>query len=305
MLNTIGRSGSTWLAWLLSCHREVVGYRPMEFETRVATYWTSVLQALAQPNSYLSQLVTSNLEGDARWWLGDAAKRTPRVGDPALERWLGKNSVEQIAGICQARIESFFKESAKAQEKTHAAYFLEKFLLDPVVLDLLGEIYSDAREIILVRDFRDVVCSVLAFNTKRGYLAFGREHVDSDEEYVKTIAANQALGILQRWEEKGKSAHLVRYEDLLLEPNATLERAFQFVGVDSSPSEIAGTIDRAESESPSMDHHRTTRDKTSTIGRWREDLSPELADACAEHLDPMLEAFGYEPTGSSLTAHNA
>jgi Sulfotransferase family len=302
MLNTIGRSGSTWLAWVLSCHPEVIGYRPMEFETRVATYWTSVFQALAQPQGYLSQLVTTNLESDRRWWLGDGATGSPNIADPPLEAWLGRDAVEQIAAMCQARIEAFFRQAATTQGKSGARYFLEKFLLEPVVLDLLKEIYGETREVILVRDFRDVATSVLAFNRKRGYKAFGREHVDSDDEYIRDVVLHQALGVQRRWEEQRDDAHLVRYEDLLTDPQESLRGAFEFVGIDASPEVVSETLERATSDAPSMDHHRTARDPTATIGRWREDLPPDLIEACAESLDPVLEAFGYEPTESSMRA---
>lgn len=302
VLNTIGRSGSTWLAWLLSRHPEVVGYRPMRYETRVATYWTSVFQSLAQPRSYLSQLVTSNLESDRRWWLGDGARTTPRIGDPALETWLGSEATEALAGMCQARIEAFFKRLAAEERKRGARLFLEKFLLEPVVLDLLAEIYPESREVILVRDFRDIVSSVLAFNRKRGYQAFGREHVGSDAEYVRAVAAQQAEGLLRRWEEKRESAHLVRYEDLLTDPAPTLEAIFEFAGVESSPKVVRRTLARATDDAPSMDHHRTGGDPAATIGRWRRDMSRDLIEACAESLDPALEAFGYEPTSAAASA---
>lgn len=299
MLNTIGRSGSTWLAWLLSCHPEVIGYRPMQFETRVATYWTSILQGLAQPRSYLSQLVTTNLESDRRWWLGDGAKSTPKIEDPAFETWLGGEAVERVAELCQARIDAFFRQLAANENKPRSRYFLEKFLLEPVVLDLLAELYDGTREIVLVRDFRDVASSVLAFNRKRGFQAFGRERVDSDAEYIRTAALQQALGVRQRCEERGESVHLVRYEDLLERPQETATRAFEFVGVDSSPKAVTETLEKARNDAPSMEHHRTAADPSATIGRWRNDLSPEMIDACADSLDPVLAYFGYEPTLAS------
>jgi Sulfotransferase family len=302
MLNTIGRSGSTWLAWVLSCHPEVVGYRPMQFETRVATYWTSVFQGLVQPRSYLSQLVTTDLESDRRWWLGDGAKNTPKIADPLLEGWLGGDAVEQVAVMCQSRIDAFFQQLSVDHGKPGARFFLEKFLLEPVVLDLLAELYGETREIILVRDFRDVASSVLAFNRKRGFQAFGREHVDSDAEYIRSVALKQALGVLRRWEERKDHAHLVRYEDLLTEPEATLKTVFDFVGVDPSPDVVRQTLERARNDAPSMDHHRTAADPAATIGRWREDLSDELITACTESLDPVLEAFGYEPTCTSAAS---
>jgi hypothetical protein len=302
MLNTIGRSGSTWLAWVLSRHPEVVAYRPMRFETRVATYWMSVLQSLAQPRSHLSQLVATGLDSDRRWWLGEGARGTPKIEDPMLGEWLGGVAVEEMAEMCQSRIDAFFRQLAADCEKPSARFFLEKFLLEPVVLDLLDELYGETREIILVRDFRDVASSVLAFNRKRGFQTFGREQVDSDAQYIRSITSKQALGVLQRWQERKDSAHLVRYEDLLREPEATLEGAFEFVGVDPSADVVRRTLDRAKSDAPSMDHHRTAAEPSATIGRWREDLSDELIAACAESLDPLLEQFGYEPTGTNAVS---
>lgn len=296
MLNTIGRSGSTWLAWLLTCHPQVVGYRAMEYETRVATYWTSVLQGLAQPRSYLSQIVPTNLETDRTWWLGEAAKGSPQLEDPKLESWLGSDAIEEITALCQSRIGAFFEQVAESEGKESPRYFLEKFLLEPVVLDLLSEVFPRTRELILVRDFRDVVSSVLAFNRKRGYLAFGREHVDSDAEYVRAIAYRQALGLLQRWQEREDEAHLVRYEDLLLEPEPTLRAICEFVGVDASEEAVSGTLETARRRSPNMDHHRTAKDPGATVNRWIEDLPPDLIEVCAEVLDEPLQAFGYEPT---------
>jgi len=296
MLNTIGRSGSTWLAWLMTCHPEVVGYRAMEYETRVATYWTSVLQGLTQPRSYLSQIVPVDLESDRTWWLGENATGTPHLEDPALEAWLGKKAVEEVAGLCQNRIGAFFERLAAEEGKEDATFFLEKFLLEPVVLDLLMELFPRTRELVLVRDFRDVVSSVLAFNRKRGYLAFGREHVDSDAEYVRAIARSQAMGLLQRWREREDDAHLVRYEDLLLEPEATLKDICEFVGIDASEEAVAGTLEMARSKSPNMDHHRTAKDPAATVNRWVDDLPEDLIEVCAEVLDEPLEAFGYEAT---------
>jgi hypothetical protein len=296
MLNTIGRSGSTWLAWLLTCHPEIIGYRAMEYETRVATYWTSVLQALAQPRSYLSQIVPVGLETDRTWWLGENANGSPRLEDPALEQWLGKEAVEDIAALCQARISAFFERLALQEDKESPRFFLEKFLLEPVALDLLSEVFPRTKELILVRDFRDVVSSVLAFNRKRGYLAFGREHVDSDAEYVREIAHRQALGLLQRWQEREDQAHLVRYEDLLLEPEATLRGICEFVGIDASEEAVAETLESARSRSPNMDHHRTSKDPGATVNRWVDDLPEELIEVCAEVLDEPLQAFGYERT---------
>jgi hypothetical protein len=247
-------------------------------------------------------MVSTNLESDRRWWLGDGSRSTPRIDDPAIQGWLGREAIAELAALSQIRIERFFQNLASEQNKPKARFFLEKFLLEPVVLDLLAELYSDSRELILVRDFRDVASSVLAFNRKRGFEAFGREHVDSDAEYIRTIVSGQALGVLQRWQERKDSSHVVRYEDLLTEPEATLVPLFEFVGIDASAAAVDHTLRAAMDNAPNMDHHRTAgADPAATIGRWKKDLAPDLVELCAESLDPALEAFGYAGTGAETS----
>jgi sulfotransferase family protein len=293
MVNTIGRSGSTWLVWLLSCHPGAVAFKPYARDARVATYWMGVAQGLARPQSYLAQLVPGPLE-EKLWWLDRGDLQAGVAGDPQLEEWLGTDAVESVAQMCQSRIEAFYSRVAGPGETPR--YFVEKFLPYQVVPDLLAEVYPGAREVILVRDFRDMLCSVIAFNEKRGYEAFGRGAVGSDAEYVETTVTNSARRLLRRLKDRGDAAYLVRYEDLIEAPETTLGGLLDHLGLDAAEGTIAETLERANSDAPDMDHHRTAGEAPASIGRWRRDLSPEIAKLCGEMLDPVLVEFGYEPT---------
>jgi hypothetical protein len=291
MVNTIGRSGSTWLVWLLSCLREAVACSPWARDARVGTYWTTVLQALSRPQSYLAQLMPGPLE-QQNWWLDRPDLHFGVGGDEVLEGWLGGDAVESLAQVCQSRIDAFYERLTGPGEKPR--YFVEKYLPFQLAPDLLAEMYPGAREVILVRDFRDMLCSIIAFNRKRGYEAFGRAEAGSDAEYIETTVANSARRLLRRLRDRGEAAHLVRYEDLIQEPAPTLEAMMRFLGLDASGKAVAATLGRAESES--LDEHRTTAKASASIGRWKQDLSPDLAEVCGEVLDPVLTEFGYEPT---------
>jgi hypothetical protein len=293
MVNTIGRSGSTWIVWLLSCLSEAVAFSPWARDARVGTYWTSVLQALSRPQSYLAQLVPGPLE-QRNWWFDRPDLRSGVGGDQALEAWLGGDGVESLAGFCQSRIDAFYAHIAEDGKRPR--YFVEKYLPYQLTPDLLSELYPGAREIILVRDFRDMLCSVIAFNEKRGWEAFGRASARDDAEYVQTTVANSAKRLLRRLRERGDAALLVRYEDLILEPEATLATTMRYLGLEASEEAVAATLKRADEDSPRNDDHRTTDKVSASIGRWKRDLSPELAEVCAEVLDPVLTEFGYEPT---------
>jgi hypothetical protein len=293
MINTIGRSGSTWLVWLLSRLPQAIAFDPWGRDARVGTYWTNVLQSLARPQSYLAQLVPGPLE-ERTWWLDRADLKPGVAGDPELESWLGGEAVEALAEMCRSRIDAFYTRLAGAEGRPR--YFVEKYLPYQLTPDLLAEMYPGAREVILVRDFRDMLCSVLAFNRKRGFEAFGRADAGSDREYVETTVANSARRLQRRLRELGDAAHLVRYEDLIQSPAATLEALTGFLGLEVDEGTISETLERADSEAPSVDAHRTTDKASASIGRWERDLSPEIVKVCAEVLDPVLTEFGYEPT---------
>jgi hypothetical protein len=293
MVNTIGRSGSTWLVWLLSCLNEAVAFSPWTRDPRVGTYWTGVLQGLARPQSYLAQLVPGPLD-ERTWWLDREDLKSGLAGDPKLEAWLASEAVESIAAMCQTRIEAFYKWVAGPTADPR--YFVEKFMPYQLAPDLLTEMYPGAREVILVRDFRDLLCSVIAFNRKRGFEAFGRVATETDAQYVETRLLNSARDLLERWRALGDAAHLVRYEDLIQSPAATLGSLMEFLDIEPAEEQIAATLGRADSEAPNMDPHKTSDKISASIGRWERDLSPELIAVCGEVLDPVLTEFGYEST---------
>jgi Sulfotransferase family len=293
---TIGRTGSTWLAWLLGCHPEIVSYSPFAHDARIATYWVQVLQDLSGPDSYRQQLDPQDL-GRSYWWLGQTSATSAHQDGPfeaQTEASLGRRSVEAMARFCETQISLFYANLGG--DGGRPRYFAEKVLPYEGVPDLLTEVYGDPREVILVRDFRDVLSSILAFNRKRGYEAFGRETVRSDAEYVTDRMLPQARALLQRMRARGTDAHLVRYEDLVLQPRATLAQLLRHVGVDSSDETVMATLDRAYRETAHMSGHRTTNNQGASIGRWRSDLSPQLAELSERAFGPILTEFGYHRT---------
>jgi hypothetical protein len=292
MLTTIGRSGSKWLAWLVSCHPSIVAFQPLVFEPRVTTYWATVFRALTAPRSYLRQIHTERWD-EPRWWLGDGSGPLPAPVDLGVADWLGVDAVRAIGAACQERIEAFYREVAERSGKAEVRFFAEKCLLDPVLLDLTSEIFPGARELILVRDFRDRLSSVFAWNEKRDDHGFGHDAEMSKAEYLAERVRGDAEGLLRRRRSQGDAAHLVRYEDLILQPAQTLTDLLEFLGLDAGPSVVETMLDEATRPGELLDAHRTVSDPTQTIGRWRRDLPPALAAECNEILAPVLAEFGY------------
>jgi hypothetical protein len=293
LITTLGRTGSSWLELLLAKHPEIVACRPFIHDARLTSYWAAVLRTLAEPASYL-QIIRPELYPGA-WWTGEQrpGQLPLHMAETHMARWLGGESVETVAGFCQARIEDFYRELARAEGGDGVRYFAEKCWPEEFTPRIIAELYPEGREILLVRDFRDMVCSILQFNAKRGTQSFGREATDSDNEFIRYLRDN-ANQMLESWQARHQRSHLMRYEDLIREPETTLAAAFAYLGVANDADTIRDTIAEANAELPAAQRdHRTSESPAASIGRWQRELSAQQRAICEETFGDALEAFGY------------
>jgi hypothetical protein len=295
MLMSEGRSGSTWVAHMLGRHPEVVAYQPFRFEPRFATYWAHVLLGLSDPVS-VSQTLQPEFRG-WRWWTGETRTAPPvdLAADPAAERFLTKESVEALAAFCRGQVERFYAHVAAEAGKPPARYFVERALGGSwYTAPLIRELFPGAREIYLVRDFRDVVCSMLAYNEKTGRELFGRGLVASDEEFVRETVGFVVGRLLSNWRRRKESAFLLRYEDLMLDPHATLAPLLDHLGIESGAETVKDMVASARAtRAERQQEHMTSSDETASIGRWQTELDPALGAVATETFSEALREFGY------------
>jgi hypothetical protein len=290
MVTTIGRTGSNLLLELLSAHPQVAACPPFDYEAYVASYWMSVLQELAEPASYLRQIVPEELTRRG-WWLG-TQQHHPQgwVGDD-IHEWIGFGAVQDIAAFAQHRIDWFYGQLAASQGRSDAAFFAEKSFPYQVPR-LAWELYGDMREIFLVRDFRDMMSSIFAFNERYDANAFGKHRVKDDLEHVR-VQTGVTRALVRSWRERMDGAHLVHYEDLVLQPAETIEGILDYLGVDSSPEAKGKVLDRQRALEAKHASHGTSRSPEASIGRWRSELPPEVLETCDEVFREAMELFGY------------
>jgi hypothetical protein len=288
-----GRSGTQWLVRLLGKHPEIVAHRPFELEPRVLVYWLSVLRDLADPASQAEVLARS--ASDRRYWLGDRARTDAIFHSPAAIRAeLGRDSIDELVAFARHRVERFYRAAADLDGVPAPRFFVEKSTPhDYPLLGLQRELYPAASEVLLVRDFRDTFASMRAFNLKRGQRGFGGAPDGSDEEHLIYLR-DVGRRILADYRARAEASRLVRYEDLIQEPEQTLGALIAWLGLEPTPAIVAGMIARASEDTPQMRDHRTSPDVAASIGRWRRDLSPELQERSCEILEEVLAGFGYE-----------
>jgi hypothetical protein len=294
MLTTPGRAGSTWMTQLIGSHPQAVAYRPFQYEPRMLDYWLEVVRTISEPYAY-AQAIDPDVGDPRAWWAGRSRAQGPLVLDePAVAQWLEGESVEELAGFVQRRLDGFYSRVAQAQDKTGAVRFVER-AHGIREIELAHELYGDARELILMRDPRDLLASRLAFNRKTGLAQFSYDEAGSPEDYARGFMRDEIEGLVRHFRLRGDRAFLVRYEDLVSRPEETLEALFDFAGMDADSETVAAVLDRARARRPERQaHHKTSGSDAASIGRWRSDLPAELQDAGNEAFAAALDAFGYE-----------
>jgi Sulfotransferase family len=296
VVTSLGRSGSSLLSRLLASHPDVLGYRPFEYEPRVATYWVDVLLELSSPKSYVEQIDTRAAIETKAWWIGDFADMQRTLGErlePALATWFGTTRIQDLATMCRDRIDDVYERIGEISDK-HVDHFVEK-TLPTNSTSLLCEIYGEGREVILVRDFRDMVVSLLAYNKKLGEHGLGRDLVTCDAEYIQGPVRNSVLRLVRALDRRSGRSHVVRYEDLVLDPEDAMRKMLADLDLDNSDAAMRATFAAHERATPDWaQQHRTSASAQASIGRWRKDLTPELQALCEDMLGFGLVAFGYE-----------
>lgn len=293
-ITTLGRTGSTFLLGLLGAHPKISVYRPFQVEARYASYWLQMFLSFSHPKSWVFPVAAYNVENPA-WIMGDE-KATPlhHALYPEIVPWFDGNYTQDLFNFCTRSLERHYDNVARIQHKPNARFFSEK-LLPNAFTDAMIDLLPGAKEIVLTRDFRDMFCSIRAFNQKRGFQAFGRDQFSTDEDYISQALAGGANALMDAWKKRKASSVLVRYEDLIQDTESILISLFSHLGIDASSAVVGEVIKNAGKTAPkSQENHKTTSCGKASLQRFRQELSPELLSLCNRVFQEPLITFGYD-----------
>jgi LPS sulfotransferase NodH len=292
MVTSLGRSGSTALMHLLAQTGDIACDVRYPYECRIAKYWLHALGVLTDSADHINSAHPDNFH-TSPFWVGNNPFNVP--GDQ--QHWLEATQVEAIATLVRQLIDGYYLDVATTLGRLESAsYFAEKHGPDRYPTQMRRLYPETAREIFLVRDFRDMYCSIVAFNQKRGFNAFGRESVEDEVDYLQNLSG-AAVALLEAWRSRSAESLLVRYEDLVRDPAGVVAEVGTYLDVPSMERECEAIAEAAQQASDQLREHRTTRNVSDSIGRWRRDLPAALRSECADAFDEVLAEFGYEATG--------
>lgn len=290
MVTSWGRSGTTWLMALLMQDPRILVYPGYPYEVRTASYWWHAARVLSGASDHLGSshpdtfLENLRFLGHDPWYFEDAP-----LGD-SMTDWRGGQPLSRIATFAKQMVDDFYCELGRKVGKSGACYFAEK-CIPTHIPDLLFGFYPRAREIFLVRDFRDVMASVFAFNERRGVEGFGRSAYPDDASFVSAYAQGPLATLTESWTRRSGTSLLLRYEDLIGQPEVALTKVMDYLALPIDP----GTAQRMASAASGVEElagHRTSQD-AGGVGRWKVDLDDHVRDMCDEEFAEALDVFGY------------
>ena len=263
-----GRSGSTWLRSMMG---EMGGVRVWE-EPMIGRLFGEFYARSTKENLRSADFV---------------------MGDPIRKGWIDSIRTFALDGARYSNPRLGDKEYLVIKEPNGSVGAL-----------LLMEALPESRMILLVRDPRDVVASVLDAAREGGWLYESREggtganlgKIDrKPNSFVRDRANMYRRGVesaeLAYDAHKGPKA-LVRYEDLRADTLSEMRRIYSVLGVPVEEGELRRAVEKHSWENiPEGDKGRGKFYRKGMPGGWKEDLTPRQVELVMRATGALLETF--------------
>jgi hypothetical protein len=204
-------------------------------------------------------------------------------------------AMRAISSSQAAFIDAF---AARVRNDSGKARWAEKTPQNIRNLDWILSRFPEASIIHIIRDGRDVVCSMRHHPDWRWVDGAWQKVLvpRSIESYAKRWLADTATGMA--WRDDPRYVE-VRYEDLVAEPPAVLRAVCHGIGasVDTAWLASTGRRDGSSGEGSGGPSERPDYEgavSEASVGRWREDLSDAERQVVERLCGPRLRELGYE-----------
>ena len=164
-----------------------------------------------------------------------------------------------------------------------------------ISLTRFRELVPVTKKIFFVRDFRDVLCSMISCVQNEKRVTFFNHENSKNAEYISKSIEYQAKLLYNQWKLHENDSCFVRYEDLIQRPETVFQRIINYLEV-SDNTEQAGSIVK----NIGRKKRRLKRLKReSSVGNYpscgsQAGLSEELFESFTNNCTEALKGFGYE-----------
>jgi protein-tyrosine sulfotransferase len=237
----------------------------------------------------------------------------PEVGLPALmghmaRIWDPIDGDEAPGGLSPAGREWTVSSAQQVMDAycapKRARLFCDKSLDSVTHLELVRELFPQVRVVLVFRHVMDTIASGVEASPW-GFQAYGYG------PYVQVWPGNSVAALASYWLDHVRTAlaweqahpeycHRVRYEDLVLAPEATVTGMQRFLGLDEDLSVLRGAFDRERVVGPG-DYKAQFKDRVdpSSIGHGKRVPVDMLPAELLASVNEQLTALGYPPVNAS------
>lgn len=161
----------------------------------------------------------------------------------------------------------------------------------------LHEMFPESPLIHIIRDGRDVVCSLMEMDwtdSKTGKpFPYTRDAEAAAMTWVQMVKQGRKMTLDDQYRDV---YYEIRYEDIITSPETTLKKLFNFIGEPldntileySSKQHILGGTDESSAKQVTKTLYHNS------MGRWKNDLSQRDKTKVMKIAGPLLKDLGYE-----------
>jgi protein-tyrosine sulfotransferase len=213
--------------------------------------------------------------------------------------WLSRSYGLPLAELSSMRTEAAsqaaFIDAFAARARTDAGKerWAEKTPQNVRYLDWILERFPRASVIHIIRDGRDVICSMRQHPDWRWvHGTWQKVLVERPLEwYVERWLADTAAGLAWRGDPRYTE---VRYEDLVADPEVVIPALCEGIGIDAEPAWLEAVTRREQDAGHDERPDYEGAVSGASVGRWREDLSAHEQREVQRRCGPRLRELGYE-----------
>jgi hypothetical protein len=279
MVTAPGRSGTTLLMGLLAKSPAIVAAELVPYELRLISYYSAAFNVLTAPGDLEKSTHPDKLDGDG-YHIGFNPFQSAQYASAFRDRALLNGYYQEYAparalDFVRDMVGEYYARLARDKAKPGARYFAEKGNnLHAPTRAFMRRAFGEVRELVILRDPRDVLCSHMAYFSSSPEKAFNQ----------LSHASRQLLAIRA---EALPDVHMIKYEDMVRGQAACFDALSAFLDVKVEPE----TGVRPQEV---FRRHGTSVSPQASIARWRTHLPDALKARCAQDWGQFLATFGYD-----------
>jgi hypothetical protein len=277
-----GRSGTTLLMKYLATSQKIICEETYPYETRYLSFLNSLATLFRIKHPALaidfSRLNKDELPGE----------ELKHLDYPKIFEFGGtEDDINSLSDSVFYELWQVFSTYLKKISGKHKALFYAEKSVGPKLLPRIHHLKPVT--MVIIRDPRDIVLSVRAFNKKRGFNAFGWVDNDTVYSYARKLMPSyiyQQRKYLTTLESNENSELGIKYEDLILDTATALRKLGKILN-------CRFIIEDARIEA-SLEQHRTTESDKASVSRWKNEMDAETLDLFSTMMGDELRACGYD-----------